>query len=101
MTIGAQIYYAESVEKLTEDMVEVRPTIMTAVPRLYEAMYQRILRGVAKATPLQRRLFQLALDLGRRRQEQPGSLGPDRSRLRPLRRTRRCGASCASGSADG
>jgi long-chain acyl-CoA synthetase len=75
MTIGAQIYYAESVEKLTEDMVEVRPTIMTAVPRLYEAMYQRILRGVAKATPLQRRLFQLALELGRRRQERPGSLG--------------------------
>ncbi len=75
MTIGAQIYYAESVEKLTEDMLEVHPTIMTAVPRLYEAMYQRILRGVAKATPLQRRLFQLALELGRRRQERPGSLG--------------------------
>jgi len=75
MTIGAQIYYAESVEKLTENMVEARPTIMTAVPRLYEAMHQRILRGVAKATPLQRRLFQLALDLGRRRQVKPGSLG--------------------------
>ena len=83
MTIAAQIYYAESVEKLTENMVEVRPTIMTAVPRLYEAMYQRIQRGIAKATPLQRRLFRLALDLGRRRQEQPGSLGPI-DRLRDL-----------------
>jgi long-chain acyl-CoA synthetase len=83
MTIAAQIYYAESVEKLTENMVEVRPTIMTAVPRLYEAMYQRIQRGIAKAPPLQRRLFQLALDLGRRRQEKPGSLGPI-DRLRDL-----------------
>ena len=83
MTIAAQIYYAESVEKLTENMVEVRPTIMTAVPRLYEAMYQRIQRSIAKATPLQRRLFQLALDLGRRRQEKPGSLGPI-DRLRDL-----------------
>ena len=62
MTIAAQIYYAESVEKLTENMVEVRPTIMTAVPRLYEARYQRIQRSIAKATPLQRRLFQLALE---------------------------------------
>jgi long-chain acyl-CoA synthetase len=75
MTIAAQIYFAESIERLTENMVEIRPTIMTAVPRLYEAMHQRILRGVAKAKPLQRRLFQLALDLGRRRQDQPGSLG--------------------------
>jgi long-chain acyl-CoA synthetase len=83
MTIAAQIYYAESVEKLTENMVEVRPTIMTAVPRLYEAVYQRIQRSIAKATPLQRRLFQLALDLGRRRQEKPGSLGPI-DRLRDL-----------------
>jgi len=83
MTIAAQIYYAESVEKLTENMVEVRPTIMTAVPRLYEAMYQRIQRSIAKATPLQRRLFQLALDLGRRRQERPGSVGPI-DRLRDL-----------------
>jgi long-chain acyl-CoA synthetase len=75
VTIGGQIYYAESVEKLAENMVEVRPTIMTAVPRLYEAMYHRVQRGLAKATPFRRRLFMLALDLGRRRQEQPGSLG--------------------------
>jgi long-chain acyl-CoA synthetase len=67
MTVGAQIYFAESVEKLTDNMVEVRPTIMTAVPRLYEAMHQRIRRGLAKATPFQRRMFELALSLGRRR----------------------------------
>jgi long-chain acyl-CoA synthetase len=76
MTIAAAIYYAESIEKLTENMVEVRPSIMTAVPRLYEAMHQRILRGVAKATPLQQRLFGIALDLGWRRLENPRSLGP-------------------------
>ena len=49
ISIGAQIYYAESVEKLADNMVEARPTIMTAVPRLYETMHQRILRGIAKA----------------------------------------------------
>jgi long-chain acyl-CoA synthetase len=67
MTIGAQIYYAESVDKLLDNMAEARPTIMTAVPRLYEAMHRRILHGVEKAKPLQRRLFDMAVTLGRRR----------------------------------
>jgi long-chain acyl-CoA synthetase len=76
MTIGAEVYFAESIEKLMDNMAEVKPTIMTAVPRLYESMHRRILLGLAKAKPLQRRLFQLALDLGRRRYDQAGSLGP-------------------------
>ena len=61
MTVGAQIYFAESVEKLTDNMLEVRPTIMTAVPRLYEAMHHRITRGIVKAKPFQQRMFNLAL----------------------------------------
>ncbi|HXQ39625.1 MAG TPA: AMP-dependent synthetase/ligase [Candidatus Udaeobacter sp.] len=76
MTIGAEVYFAESVEKLMDNMGEVKPTIMTAVPRLYESMHRRILLGLAKAKPSQRRLFNLALDLGRRRYDQAGSLGP-------------------------
>ena len=76
MTIGAQIYYAESVERLLENMAEARPTIMTAVPRLYEAMHRRILRGMEKAKPLQRRLFHMAVELGckRHRGERLGPL---------------------------
>jgi len=76
MTIGAEVYFAESVEKLMDNMGEVKPTIMTAVPRLYESMHRRILLGLAKAKPLQRRLFALALDVGRRRYDQAGRLGP-------------------------
>jgi long-chain acyl-CoA synthetase len=67
MTIGAEIYYADSVEKLVDNMGEVRPTIMTAVPRLYESMHQRIQRGMAKAPERQRRLFAMAVETGRRR----------------------------------
>jgi long-chain acyl-CoA synthetase len=74
ISIGAQIYYAESIDKLTDNMAEARPTIMTAVPRLYEAMHQRIQRGLAKATPFQRRMFDLAYTLGRKRYEHPGTL---------------------------
>jgi long-chain acyl-CoA synthetase len=74
ISIGAQIYYAESIDKLTENMAEAKPTIMTAVPRLYEVIHQRIQRSLAKAKPFQRRMFELAYRLGRKNYEQPGSL---------------------------
>src|SRR5690349_172810 len=74
LSLGAQIYYAESVEKLVDNMAEARPTIMTAVPRLYEAMHQKILRGLQKAPPTRKKLFDLALRLGRKNYEHPGTL---------------------------
>ncbi|MHA1538764.1 MAG: AMP-dependent synthetase/ligase [Alphaproteobacteria bacterium] len=74
ISIGAQIYYAESVEKLVGNMAEVRPTIMTAVPRLYEAIHARIQRGIAGQTGFKKKLFLRALELGRKRYENPESL---------------------------
>ena len=76
ISIGAQIYYAEGADKLAGNMVEARPTIMTAVPRLYETMHGRIVRGVAQAGGLREKLFWKAVALGRRRYEDPGGLGP-------------------------
>jgi len=64
--LGAQIYYAESLEQLGANMAEVHPTIMTAVPRLYELMRTRILKGVEKAGGLKAHLFHRALALGSR-----------------------------------
>ncbi|GIK98757.1 MAG: AMP-dependent synthetase [Alphaproteobacteria bacterium] len=75
ISIGAQIYYAESVDRLIDNMAEARPTIVTAVPRLYEVMHQRIVRGIEKTGGMKRRLFDTALDLGRRKYEAPRSLG--------------------------
>ncbi|HJN23482.1 MAG TPA: long-chain fatty acid--CoA ligase [Rhodospirillales bacterium] len=74
LSIGAQIYYAEGAETLVANMAEVGPTIMTAVPRLYETLRTRILRGVCKAGGIQEKLFMKALDLGRRRLQKPGGL---------------------------
>jgi long-chain acyl-CoA synthetase len=74
ISIGAQIYYAESIDKLTDNMAEVRPTLMMAVPRLYEVMHQRIMRTMDKMPPLRRRLFETALRLGRKRYEDAGGL---------------------------
>ena len=74
LSIGAQIYYAESVDRLLHDLAEARPTLMTAVPRLYETLHQRINRGVEREGGLKRRLFELAVRLGRKRHEGPGAL---------------------------
>ncbi|MGE0745612.1 MAG: long-chain fatty acid--CoA ligase [Rhodospirillales bacterium] len=74
ITIGAQIYYAEGVDKLAANMVEAKPTIMTAVPRLYELMRERMLRGVQKAGGKKEKLFMRAVELGRKRYEAPGTL---------------------------
>ena len=53
ISLGAEIYFAEGAETLAANMLEVRPTIMTAVPRLYETMHQRILRGMERQSGLQ------------------------------------------------
>ena len=75
MAIGAEIYYAEGIETLASNMLEVRPTIMTAVPRLYETLHQRITLGVKKAGGAKEKMFNKARDLGQRKYEDPGSLG--------------------------
>ena len=72
IALGAQIYYAEGIDALAGNMLEVRPTVMTAVPRLYETMQNRIIRGVERAAPRARKLFLRTLALGRKRME--GSL---------------------------
>ena len=76
ISIGAQIYYAEGVETLATNMREARPTIMTAVPRLYETMHGRILRGVHKSGGVKEKLFRKALELGTRRYQRAGVLSP-------------------------
>ncbi|MCR6628865.1 MAG: long-chain fatty acid--CoA ligase [Magnetospirillum sp.] len=73
--VGAQIYYAESIEALAANMVEVKPTIMTAVPRLYETMRGRILNALQRQGGMKRRLFLKAVELGSKRYHQ-GRLGP-------------------------
>jgi long-chain acyl-CoA synthetase len=74
ISIGAEIYYTDA-ESLAADLLLARPTMMTAVPRLYETMHQRILRGVRRAGGTRARLFHAAVALGRKRYDDPASLG--------------------------
>ena len=74
ISIGAQIYYAEGFDRLSANMVETKPTIMTAVPRLYEIMHQRIAAGVRRKGGLSEKLFNRTVTLGQRDYEH--GLGP-------------------------
>jgi len=78
--VGETIAYAESVEKVPENMLEVRPHIMCSVPRLYEKMYARVNEKVAADPPLRQKIFRWAIGVGREvfahrvARTQPGAL---------------------------
>ena len=74
ISIAAEIYYAEGADKLAANLPEVRPTIMTAVPRLYETMHRRIVAAMQRQSGLKAKMFWKALELGRKRYEAPDSL---------------------------
>jgi long-chain acyl-CoA synthetase len=75
VSIGAQIYYADGVDRLTTNMAEARPTLMTAVPRLYESMHARMVKSARQAGGLKERLFHRAVALGLKRYEAKSGLG--------------------------
>ena len=75
IAVGGEIYYAEGVESLSANMAECHPTIMTAVPRLYEVLHQKIMAGALKAGGLKKAMFEKTLELGRKKYE-TGRLGP-------------------------
>jgi long-chain acyl-CoA synthetase len=67
ISLGAQIYFAEGAETLAANMLEARPTIMTAVPRLYETLHQRIRLGIEHKGGLSQKMFDRAVAVGRKR----------------------------------
>ncbi len=67
ISLGAEIYFAEGAETLAANMLEARPTIMTAVPRLYETLHRRITLGVERKGGLARRMFDKTAVIGRKR----------------------------------
>ncbi|HEX8492718.1 MAG TPA: long-chain fatty acid--CoA ligase [Pyrinomonadaceae bacterium] len=64
--VGVSVYYAASFDQVGDHLREVRPTIMTAVPRLFEKVYHRIIKKGTSAEGWKRKLFVWALDVGHR-----------------------------------
>jgi long-chain acyl-CoA synthetase len=64
--VGVSVYYAASFDQVGDHLREVRPTIMTAVPRLFEKVYHRIVKRGMTAEGWKKKLFVWALDVGHR-----------------------------------
>ncbi|MEX1129426.1 MAG: long-chain fatty acid--CoA ligase [Vicinamibacterales bacterium] len=64
---GAAVTFAESLDTLARDMVTVRPTLMTAVPRVFEKLYAHIQETAAQAPVARRAVFRWAVAVGHRR----------------------------------
>ena len=64
ISVAARIFYAESIEKLIKNMNECGPQIMTAVPRFYQNLYQKISSNFKKSTGIKRWLISKTIILG-------------------------------------
>ena len=67
ISVGAKIFYAESIEKLIKNMNDCKPQIMTAVPRFYQNLYQKINASFNKAIGLRKKLILKMLELGKKK----------------------------------
>ena len=67
IAVGAKVFYAESIEKLIKNMRACCPEIMTAVPRFYQNLYQKINTSFDKATGLKKFLVNQTVKLGVKR----------------------------------
>ena len=68
-SIGATTYYAESIEKVSDNLGEANPTIVISVPRLFEKIYTKIIQGLKTAPKLKKNLFYWALSVGKKYSE--------------------------------
>jgi long-chain acyl-CoA synthetase len=82
-SMGMEVVYSRGAERLAAEFQEIRPAIVTAVPRLFEVLRARMLAQVEKESSLKRRLFERALSQGLRRMDGP-PLGIGQRLLDPL-----------------
>lgn len=62
---GAMICYAESIESVANNLLEVKPTLLTTVPRLFERIYSKIMKNVESQSVQKQKIFYWALETGR------------------------------------
>jgi len=67
IAVGAKVFYAEKIEKLLDNISEAKPTIMTAVPRFYQNLYNKIYINLKKQTGLKAKLIAATIQLGKKK----------------------------------
>ncbi|PQD95114.1 long-chain fatty acid--CoA ligase [Pradoshia eiseniae] len=65
--VGATIAYAESIDTVQDNLLEVRPTVLVSVPLLFERVYAQALKMVESGTPIRKKVFKWALGVGEER----------------------------------
>jgi long-chain acyl-CoA synthetase len=63
---GCTIAFAESIDTLRENLLEIRPHVMVSAPRIFEKIYAGVMDNVLLSSPLKRRIFFWALDVGKK-----------------------------------
>jgi len=63
---GCLIAYAQSIDTVAKDLQEVKPTIMTSVPRLFERIHSRVMKNVDSSSPVKQKIFYWALEVGKK-----------------------------------
>ncbi len=61
---GSAVYYTESIEALPQNMIEVKPTMILSVPRLFEKMYSRVLDNIRNSSKLKQKIFWWSIAIG-------------------------------------
>jgi len=67
IAVAAKVFYAESIEKLIKNMNDSSPEIMTAVPRFYQNLYQKINSNFSKAKGIKKKLIESTIEIGKKR----------------------------------
>ena len=67
VAVGAKVFYAEKIEKLLDNISEAKPTIMTAVPRFYQNLYNKININMKKQTGFKAKLIDATIRLGKKK----------------------------------
>ena len=67
IAVSAKVFYAESIDKLIKNMNDCSPEIMTAVPRFYQNLYQKIIASFSKVTGLKKVLIDKTVELGKKK----------------------------------
>lgn len=66
ISAGGRVYYAESIDKLRDNLVEVQPNVVFGVPRIWEKFYAGVAGKLAEAPELRQKIAAWAMDVGRR-----------------------------------
>ena len=66
IAVGAKVFYAEKIEKLLDNISEAKPSLMTAVPRFYQNLYNKIYMNMKKQTGLKAKLIKATISLGKK-----------------------------------